>query len=315
MARKKWQRSTFGDPAATGDASSGPKLSPPLHDRKLKPFPFLKLPAEVRNMVYDLASEESVDDKDRDVYGPPSLTKRYIHQTPAGSFSSSRRVFLGLTQVCRQLRSEFRPLYIERNEVCVRADESADYIKLMWQLAAEGAPTRGLITRVAADVSLGMNIDVDVLPILKVCGNRTAISARFFSRRVHSMSVGVHKSVNTDLKALFTEDRSKWLSFYNEHLSQVTLTLHKNLPLVAFYFKEGFNFENVVELYHMGRYKQTMMLFGIIEASGGISWDDTSLPWLIRESFERVPGQELSHGMHDFDDWYGRVGNRRVVSK
>ncbi|KAJ4349486.1 uncharacterized protein N0V89_008102 [Didymosphaeria variabile] len=333
-APEKRYRATSSDRTTPGDASPAPKrqeidfvptmgglapeLSPPLYDRSLQALPFLKLPAEVRNMVYDLASEESIKQKDGD-YSPPRLTKRGKRQTSAGPFFSSRRVFHGLTQVCRQLRAEFRPLYIERNEVCVRADESVEYISMMWKLAVEGAPARRLTARIAADVSSG--IRNDVLPMLRLCSTFMTMSARFFSPWFHSMSRGEYEVVNEDLKSMFTDDCSEWLSLYDEHLTEVRVEVPQGFPLVTFYFKQGFHSENMVEMCHGRRYKYTMMIFSTIEENGRTSEVSTPFSWLANsmslvDFLEEIARRRWhDRGMHDFDDWYGGLGNRRVVSK
>jgi hypothetical protein len=80
-------------------------------------FPFLRLPAELRTKVYEFAVADTKDDDTSLFYkkDPQYGSKEYIREQYGGEryrkgpdiCSSS---YLGLIKVCRQIRTEFRPL-------------------------------------------------------------------------------------------------------------------------------------------------------------------------------------------------------------
>ncbi|KAI4910855.1 hypothetical protein J4E90_007111 [Alternaria incomplexa] len=78
--------------------------------------PLLKLPGELRNRIYNYAQEP------RDVH----LTRKPTQQHE--QTNKTHRQFFGLTQVCRQLRSEYLPMYMAQTKVHIQCVDSLLYI-------------------------------------------------------------------------------------------------------------------------------------------------------------------------------------------
>ncbi|KAF2824497.1 hypothetical protein CC86DRAFT_371813 [Ophiobolus disseminans] len=75
-------------------------------------FPFLTLPAELRNRVYEYAAAGRI------IQNPqrPTRLVRTTHQPAKKNTSES---CIGLNTVCRQIRTEFRPLYMRRAKLVI----------------------------------------------------------------------------------------------------------------------------------------------------------------------------------------------------
>jgi hypothetical protein len=259
-------------------------------------------------MVYNLATEELVYDREFAM-----VTKKYKHERAYLNYPS-RRLFHGLTQVCRQLRDEFRPLYIERNEICVRAEESAEYIWMMWDLATQGAPIRLFAARVA--VVLDRNDKVDILSTHKICGISSMISARFIDSRYRNTQDWQHSVVNMDLQAMFTDDRSKWLGLYHGNFTKVTMSFPTRLPVVEITLKKGFIANNMLQVCHGARYKFIMVVIRWTTSDGTKGQAKTPLVWLAKSlnssSFkvQRFRLTDVYADRHLADDYGGFVRGR-----
>ncbi|KAF2438133.1 hypothetical protein P171DRAFT_449356 [Karstenula rhodostoma CBS 690.94] len=279
--------------------------------RNRRSYRFFSTSHLLRNKVYDLATEKPIGNQEHKFSANIRLTRNYKHGGPV-LYLASRRLFHGLTQVCRQLRAEFRPLYIERNEVCVGAEESAEYVKMMWTLALEDAPVRRLAANIAVDVRRGF--EVDILPTLRFIGTRSTISARFIHLGDRRSSSSYSLAVNKDLKAMFTDDRSKWLGLYNEHITKITVKYPRRFPLVEISFKQGFLSQNVLEFCHGRRYKFIMVFLHMIDAAGSQSMDWSPIEWLD-EGLDRdsvQPHRRSNRGdCYDFYDLFCSYKMRR----
>jgi len=77
--------------------------SPTARASHKKAFPFLELPAELRNRVYDLAIEMTPQYAATVIHRPNSTSAPF-------SFRHPGRPFLGLAQTNKQLRAEFGPI-------------------------------------------------------------------------------------------------------------------------------------------------------------------------------------------------------------
>ena len=113
----------------------------------------------------------------------------------------SNRPFVGLTQVCTQLRKEFYPLYIKRQEVGLDLAYTSMYVKTFFNPdvsmcfadtdpAGKNMPFRGNITIAVADKILPVEKTVgyiDILPLLDTWANSMHIEAGFgrYSRKAY----------------------------------------------------------------------------------------------------------------------------------
>ncbi|KAF2871679.1 hypothetical protein BDV95DRAFT_572535 [Massariosphaeria phaeospora] len=78
-------------------------------------FHFLQLPAELQNHIYDLAAEDS----------PSSQICPFQHQDLQ---QEHKLRGMGFTQVCRKIRSEFRPLWMAKTEVKIEWEHLVQYL-------------------------------------------------------------------------------------------------------------------------------------------------------------------------------------------
>lgn len=86
--------------------------------------------AEIRNRIYDFATEQ--DDylnwqKPVPFVAHNSPSER-PKQWPMDPSSPSARKFFGLTQVCKQIRAEYRPIWLQQSSVRVFLRDHLDYI-------------------------------------------------------------------------------------------------------------------------------------------------------------------------------------------
>ncbi|KAF2649502.1 hypothetical protein K491DRAFT_698032 [Lophiostoma macrostomum CBS 122681] len=75
---------------------------------------FLSLPGEIRNIIYDHCSQ-------------PMCT--WYRQYPGFATPRIPRVFYSLAQACRQTRTEFLPMYLQRTKARVKERTLPDYQK------------------------------------------------------------------------------------------------------------------------------------------------------------------------------------------
>lgn len=79
---------------------------------------------EIRNNIYALALGVEATSRD----GPLLNWSSDLAQRDAISWSTTKRQFLGLTQVCRELRAEFLPVYMETIRVRINLDDIYKYL-------------------------------------------------------------------------------------------------------------------------------------------------------------------------------------------
>ncbi|KAF2623900.1 hypothetical protein BU25DRAFT_451095 [Macroventuria anomochaeta] len=120
--------------------------------------PLLKLPGELRNRIYAYTVEESTIPLTYDMEWQPAWTRTCIR----------RRQFLGLTQVCRQIRFEFLPLYKTHTKV---APNTWDIYKYIDTWVAPGTSDENVLGHVILDFmdddrgELGI---LDIKPLLQL---------------------------------------------------------------------------------------------------------------------------------------------------
>ncbi|PVI05312.1 hypothetical protein DM02DRAFT_725273 [Periconia macrospinosa] len=90
----------------------------------------LDLPAEIRNRIYDFATERT---------NLPTCAPLLVHHGrrsprrtrpwPAANFWSFR-LFFGLTQVCRQIRAEYRPMWLSNSTVRIKFHKLEHFLEV-----------------------------------------------------------------------------------------------------------------------------------------------------------------------------------------
>ncbi|KAG9185799.1 hypothetical protein G6011_07130 [Alternaria panax] len=110
-------------------------------------FHFLDLAAEIRNRIYDLVAE------------PPE---------PNETRSPGNGVNIGLTQVCRQIRNEFRNIYLQKMPFAVTRKDIESFVKAFFWLddTDQKAPTGHYPTHV--HYLHTQSTTTDILPLLNL---------------------------------------------------------------------------------------------------------------------------------------------------
>ncbi|KAF2133894.1 hypothetical protein P153DRAFT_409189 [Dothidotthia symphoricarpi CBS 119687] len=216
----------FGD-LASPKASNGELPPSKTKSKNRSPFRFMELPGEIRNIIYHhtysnpkqallvhrprLASLRSSTRMDRtrplesDIAGQAHdyelstrNTKITKSKTPSKSKllpRESNRPFHVLTQISRQIRAEYRPIYLQKQEIGMDLTEIVAYLQTFYSdapnlVAALGTtgdrkldmPFTGNLTIAVGDNAKGLELDnlgVDVWPLLDIWANSWKIEAGF----------------------------------------------------------------------------------------------------------------------------------------
>ncbi|KAI4636340.1 hypothetical protein J4E83_001294 [Alternaria metachromatica] len=98
---------------------------------------FLELPAEIRNRIYHFA-EEGVYDDDDDLIRPLLLKRSKVasDSTSVPHLLSTLR-YRALTQVCKQIRTEYRPMWLRQSRFCVELPTLAHFISAYYPKVAD----------------------------------------------------------------------------------------------------------------------------------------------------------------------------------
>lgn len=129
---------------------------------------------EIRNRIYHFAQEDGkircYDDRHNweEQDGPYSILPKIPYQ------------FLSLTQVCREIRHEFLPLYRARTVVCVQAHEVKNYINTV--LAPADVEDEDVVGNVIIDLNAceGEKIEIDIKPLLQLLSKAKRLSVEAF---------------------------------------------------------------------------------------------------------------------------------------
>ncbi|KAF2792527.1 hypothetical protein K505DRAFT_362839 [Melanomma pulvis-pyrius CBS 109.77] len=148
--------------------------------------PLLSLPGEIRNLVYAYAVEKEVPENE--YYTAPHIITLNPpppphHDEPPSTPLLPIRQWWRLTQVCKQMRYEFYPLYMRRTEVRIRFRDSLQYLRTFF-------PTEGKDTNRIAAYNGNFKIMVeemrgekklDILPLIKLCVRAPRVKCCFES--------------------------------------------------------------------------------------------------------------------------------------
>ncbi|KAF2026026.1 hypothetical protein EK21DRAFT_116227 [Setomelanomma holmii] len=145
--------------------------------------PLLELPAEIRNRIYAFAEEQS---KHCSLEFRTLLTIK--NTTPASSsnllYAGSRK-FMGLTQKCRQIRAEYRPLWLAQSQPRIRIDDLRRYYQDYMSDEAHLRHAPSLL-----QISWHQDHDdqhdekFDILPLLKMRAYRSTFRCEFVSHKL-----------------------------------------------------------------------------------------------------------------------------------
>ncbi|KAH5254204.1 hypothetical protein HBI70_194020 [Parastagonospora nodorum] len=198
--------------------------------------------AEVRNLIYAYTTETSTVA----LHGP---TRPDGHQEPApiahAQWPHLKRQWLGLTQVCQQIRSEFLPIHREAtgHQVYMYLVDVPDYINIF--IDNHGCCDADIIGRLTIDMRRRNSnghlnpASVNILPLLKICLGKPPGASKFhvtftdsqaLSREGYSTGIGPHiraGGVYQDLTAMFHPmANKKWRAFVMQYVSSFVVNLN-----------------------------------------------------------------------------------------
>ncbi|KAH9878054.1 hypothetical protein J1614_003271 [Plenodomus biglobosus] len=146
-----------------------------------KPAPsLLDLPAEVRNRIYGFTYESTNSDYTNYLKLYPSRN----HNAASSKNPEPPRVrqFMGLMQTNRQLRYEFRPIYMSRIQVRLSLEDTSRYITAFFPESQ--AATNYLCALITVFVPENACADVDILPLMNLPHYAPRILIRILSGNI-----------------------------------------------------------------------------------------------------------------------------------
>ncbi|KAF2792518.1 hypothetical protein K505DRAFT_338611 [Melanomma pulvis-pyrius CBS 109.77] len=147
---------------------------------KANHFRFLDLLPELRNRVYYFAFESTA------AHIRPYRPYTVIQTAP----SIRKRRFYGLTQVCRQIREEFRPIYMEENEVHINPDYATRYIETFFSLLSSDDPeAKKLLGNFALDLDVPQFSCLSLIPLLQLILDALGVKWKFTGPEVSSITL------------------------------------------------------------------------------------------------------------------------------
>ncbi|KAF1354357.1 hypothetical protein EJ07DRAFT_158514 [Lizonia empirigonia] len=105
-------------------SATTPTISSPIMAQTCR---FLALPAEIHNRIYDLAIEDVLNTTPLPGLAHPHHWSLLPAPSRTEDWSHFRRSYLGLSQTCRQLRSEFLPAHHGRIPITIRLLHLPEY--------------------------------------------------------------------------------------------------------------------------------------------------------------------------------------------
>ncbi|KAF2844165.1 hypothetical protein T440DRAFT_44326 [Plenodomus tracheiphilus IPT5] len=146
-------------PGAVGDSRRSKRQRVPATlTTATQPLQFLMLPAETRNLIYEYCLR------------PSGCTLKY--QGTRRKYY--RRGILSFTQVCRQVRTEFRPLYL--SAISVRLSEVEPYVQRFLPLSQSLEQPITVIVNIQQHHRTDLTV---ILPFLRSLASRKMIKIRF----------------------------------------------------------------------------------------------------------------------------------------
>ncbi|XP_014557250.1 hypothetical protein COCVIDRAFT_15477 [Bipolaris victoriae FI3] len=138
----------------------------PAASKRTTPVTFLNMPPEVRNKIYEQMNEDGPIRMCRS--DDPALALR-----DGESARAQRRQFYNLTQVCREIRNEFLPVYARKTE----------YIIDLWGQRANLSKVETLNAKVSMDIDAAcFDMEpIDLLPLLRCLVRAGRTDCRFTS--------------------------------------------------------------------------------------------------------------------------------------
>jgi hypothetical protein len=131
-------------------------------------FQLLSLPGELLNQIFNYCQETIPFYENDDESWFDAL---YLHHEPSSSkparLIQDRRQFFGLTQTCRKLRAEFRPLYMAQTQVYIKLQEVSNYMEAFLP-STNMAATQCHQANFVILVPMALEHKVDLIPLIEL---------------------------------------------------------------------------------------------------------------------------------------------------
>ncbi|EDU44971.1 predicted protein [Pyrenophora tritici-repentis Pt-1C-BFP] len=193
--------------------------------KKTAPASLLDLPPEVRNRIYESMNEDVPIRMCR--HDDPALAPRDGETAPA-----PKRQFYGLTQACRQLRSEFLPIYAKK----------AHYIIDLWSQKANLVNIDALQGQVSMDIDAAcFDMEpIDLLPLIRTLVRKNRTDCQFTSTEgvVFRSIAEIVLELNKLLPKTDGSTKS-WLSAVNGPMKRIDLHLFPHDDIRQYYRFRG----------------------------------------------------------------------------
>lgn len=95
---------------------------------------YAKLNPELRNQIYHFAAEAEFESDGR---VPPVITKARQEPTAATAYNPGARTFIGLTQSCKQIRTEYRVLWLRDSSIRIKLENVQSYMSTFYPKAED----------------------------------------------------------------------------------------------------------------------------------------------------------------------------------
>ncbi|KAF2271734.1 uncharacterized protein EI97DRAFT_387204, partial [Westerdykella ornata] len=147
-------------------------------------FRFLDLPGEVRNKIYAMTLSKTQQALIK--YRPRHASLR--PRKAESDKKPSRRPYMGLTQVCRQIRQEYRPLYLREQPIGLDMVDLNPYLKAFYPITdSDGMVSKSDYSMRSVTVALNYHISslekckkgIDLWPMLNIWANAYRLEAGF----------------------------------------------------------------------------------------------------------------------------------------
>jgi hypothetical protein len=137
--------------------------------------------AEIRNYIYHFAQEREFD---AEYLAPPLLVcRKPISARPDRTYAYSARRFLALTQTCKLIRTEYRPLWLREASISIDLDLVQDFLTAFYPTIEDFQNAPKLLA-VLWDHRDGYDEDVlfDITPLLHLRAHCPTFVAKFCPR-------------------------------------------------------------------------------------------------------------------------------------
>jgi hypothetical protein len=149
------------------DLNGIPKLDATIVDNTMNNLQLLSLPGELLNHIFSYCHENVSVFENDDVSWNDVLYLQHAPSSPKPArLVQDRRQFFGLTQTCRKLRAEFRPLYMSQTQVCIKLQQVLDYMATFIPTTDLEA-TQGSHANFVIIVPVALEHKVDLIPLVK----------------------------------------------------------------------------------------------------------------------------------------------------